>query len=269
MNRHRIEGIGLGWAARRLHLRLNMERLRLHALTRPKGEAGRIRVHGLLIHYTDAASCYMEYKDIFYHGIYWFAARTQTPFIIDGGGCIGMSVLYHKRLAPGARILCFEPDRDLFAVLQENIRNNRLEGITPIPEGLSGREGQAGFVPDGADGGRVVLSEARGTVPLVRLSPYVDGPVDFLKLNIEGQELEVLEDLEDSGKLQQIRECVIEYHDWPEEEQRLDKLLALLHRNGFRYLLHDFDAKSNPVCKPPFRLSKGRPWFCLVYGRRP
>jgi len=36
----------------------------------------------------------MEYKDIFVQGIYYFKAKNANPYIIDGGGCIGMSVLY-------------------------------------------------------------------------------------------------------------------------------------------------------------------------------
>jgi hypothetical protein len=49
------------------------------------------------------------------------------------------------------------------------------------------------FVADGADGGHVA-AEGGAEIPTTRLSPYLAEPVDFLKLNIEGQELPVLEE---------------------------------------------------------------------------
>ena len=54
-----------------------------------------------------------------------------------------------------------------------------------------------------------------------RLSDYVSEPVDFLKLNIEGDELPVLLDAEASGTLRKVREIVVEYHDWATSEQQL------------------------------------------------
>ena len=61
---------------------------------------------------------------------------------------------------------------------------------------------------------------------------------------------------------------VLEYHGWAEGEQHLGEILCLLDREGFRYLVHDFDAETCSASKPPFRLKPGRNWFCLVYATR-
>jgi hypothetical protein len=101
-----------------------------------------------------------------------------------------------------------------------------------------------------------------------RLSDYLDEPVDFLKLNIEGEELPVLQEAAASGRLRNVRELVLEYHGWPGKQQGLGYILNLLDSNGYRYLVHDFDSQTCGASKPPFRMTADTTWFCLVYGRR-
>jgi hypothetical protein len=48
----------------------------------------------------------------------------------------------------------------------------------------------------------------------------------------------------------------------------LGDILNLLDRQGFCYLVHDFDAETCPTTKPPFRLTQETTWFCLVYARK-
>ena len=217
---------------------------------------------------TDGPNFYMQYKDEFIRRIYHFEAERPDPLIIDGGSQIGMSILYFKRVYPQARVIGFEPDPDTFRILQENVTRNRLHGVTLVNAGLSARSGKMAFVPDGSAGGRSGREENGIEVEARPLSDYLAESVDFMKVNIEGQELPVLQEAEASGKLRNIREMVIEYHGWPREEQRLGALLDLLDRNGFRYLVHDFDSETCSATKPPFHLPLDAPWFCLVYGRR-
>jgi FkbM family methyltransferase len=246
-----------------------LRRLRSRARKSQRAQAGRIRLDGLDVAYTDLMSFYMEYKDIFIRRIYHFDSAEPSPRIIDGGGCIGMSVLYFKRVFPAARILAFEPDRALCEILARNVAVNRLSDVQVVPAGLAAAEGTACFQPDGGDGGRVIEgNSAAVTIRTVRLSDCLAEPADFVKLNIEGQELPVLQEVEARGRLPNIRELVLEYHGWAGGPQRLGAILELLDRNGFRYLVHDFDQETNPASKPPFRLARPKTWFCLVYARR-
>ncbi|MCK8517533.1 FkbM family methyltransferase [Methanoculleus sp. 7T] len=180
-----------------------------------------------------------------------------------------MSVLYFKYIYPEAKIICFEPDPEIFKILQHNLTTNNLDDVTLINAGLSKEGGILSFSSDNVDGGKIVES-SQGNIKIrtVRLSEYLSEAVDFLKLNIEGQELPVLQEIEASGKLRNIREMVIEYHGWPDESQKLGELLTILDRNGFQYLIHDFDRETCSASKPPFRLSPQTTWFCLVYARR-
>lgn len=220
------------------------------------------------IRITDGPSFYTQCKDEFVHQIYHFDTERPDPFIIDGGSNIGMSILYFKRLYPAARIVGFEPDPEIFRMLEENITENHIDGVSVINAGLGGVAGTAKFVADHSAGGRVLEGQGSIDVKIVKLSESIDAPVDFLKLNIEGEELPVLRELEDSGKLSQVREIVLEYHGWPEGEQRLGAILDLLGRNGFRYLVHDFDAETGDASKPPFNWHDKKIWYCLVYAKR-
>jgi FkbM family methyltransferase len=229
---------------------------------------GSVRLGRFTVRYTDAVSLSLQYKDIFRHRIYHFQTNTDEPLIIDGGSCIGVSTLYFKSVYPKSKVICFEPDQSLFQILQWNITANKLDHVELIRAGLAGELGNAGFQPDGSDGGRIVHGETTGTIPVVRLSDYLTKPVDFLKLNIEGQELEVLREVEEADKLRHISEMVVEYHGWPEKAQDLGAILTILDRQGFRYLVHDFDGKTNPATKPPFTIRSNTRWYCLIYAKR-
>ena len=132
--------------------------------------------------------------------------------------------------------------------MQNNITSNNLNNVELIQAGLAQETGTASFLPDRADGGKIANEQdGRLTIKTVRLSEYLTSQVDFLKLNIEGQELPVLIEAEGSGKFRNVRALVLEYHGWAGEEQQLGIILNLLDRNGFRYLVHDFDAETCPT----------------------
>lgn len=244
-------------------------RFKAESKIRPRFQMGTSRIGCYRITYTDILSLYIEYKDIFCRLIYHFDSKKPNPCVVDGGGCIGMSVLYFKSVYPDARVICFEPDPEVFKVLKQNLISNNLDDVTLINAGLAKNEGVLSFNSDNVDGGKIVQNnQGNMKIQTVRLSKYISGPVDFLKLNIEGQELAVLQEIEESGKLHNIIEMVIEYHGWPDEDQKLGELLTILDRNGFRYLIHDFDRETCSASKPPFCLSPEETWFCLVYAQK-
>ncbi len=226
-------------------------------------------VAGAVVYYADEASFQTARRNIYEQQIYHFVAESEHPRILDGGAHIGLAAVYFKKLYPRSRVTCFEPDPAAVNLLRRNLAANGLTDVEVVEAGLSDRTGTAAFQSDGKDGGRLTRGgAAAGRVRTVRLSDYLEEPADFLKLNIEGEEGPVLRDLDQHGTLRQIREVVLEYHGWPSGRQSLGSILETLDRNGFQYLVHDFDRQTNPASKPPFRLRPKTPWFCLVYARR-
>jgi hypothetical protein len=230
-------------------------RLRLLAVRAPRFEPGETRVGRYRVRYPDARSLYMEYKDIFRAGIYDFASAEPAPRVIDGGSYVGMSVLRAKMRHPGARVTAFEPDPEIRAMLEHNVRQNGLDDVEIVPAALGPDEGTTSFV---AGGGLEIAT--------TRLSPYLEEPVHFLKLNIEGMELPVVR--EAGERLRAVERMTIEYHGWPNQEQRLGELLTLPDEAGFRYLVNHFDYETNPAVRPPFEVDASTQWFALVHARR-
>lgn len=227
-----------------------------------------IELDGLRLTVTDGANLYMQYKDEFIRRNYAFVTSRPAPVVIDGGANMGVFSLSTLRDHPLARITAFEPDPRVFTLLSENLKANGASSVTLVNAALGSTDGEMEFSPDGQAGGALVTSDGTMRVRVERLSSYLTTEVDFLKLNIEGAELDVLTEAAASGRLSRVRAMVIEYHGWAEGEQRLGPLLSLLDANGFRYLTHDLDDQTNPRTKPPFRDPGRDPWFALVYAWR-
>jgi hypothetical protein len=103
-------------------------------------------------------------------------------------------------------------------------------------------------------------------VPCVRLQDYLTEPVDFLKMNIEGAEWEVLRDSED--RLRWVRNVVIEYHHLPGLPRTLHEILGLLHRTGFEYVVSDFNVETYGGAHPPVHLKPTTRYYRQVYASR-
>jgi FkbM family methyltransferase len=182
------------------------------------------------------------HREIVEEGIYDFRAATETPYMIDGGAHIGVSVLRFKALHPACAIVAFEPDPEGFAVLQENVRAHGFRDVTLVQAALSDRDGTVDFASDGSWGSRVAdaASVSTGTVRTVRLRPYLDRRVDLLKLNIEGAETDVLRDCADL--LPNVDRLIVEYHSFVDRPQTLHVMLGILAETGFRVYVRSIHA---------------------------
>lgn len=213
------------------------------------------------------------YEDIFINHVYGFDAQRPDPRILDCGANIGMSVLYFKHRYPEARIVGFEPDPTILTFLEENIKRNGLTGVEVVNAALAS---EPGTITLNSDGGAASHLESYKPdddatwqtfeVPCVRLSDYLDEPVDFMKMNIEGAEYEVLSECE--PRLSQIREMNIEYHRLPGVPCTLHKILELLDRNGFIYTVSDFGLAMYGSPQPPVHLDPQARFWRQIYASR-
>jgi FkbM family methyltransferase len=202
---------------------------------------------GTPIELVDSASFIFMYKEIFQQQIYRFPADNDRPYIIDCGSNIGLSVLYFKRLFPHSRILAFEPDNDIFDVLKRNVEHTGCKDVELQCRAIWTSETDLHFMNEGADGGRLSGpgDQKSKLVRTVRLRDYLTTPVDFLKLDIEGAETEVLIDCADL--LANVKMLFVEFHSFAERPQTLHTLMTVLADAGYRVHIHP------PVTSPqPF-----------------
>ena len=206
---------------------------------------------GAPMEFVDAASFLWTRKEIHELRVYEFRASSDAPRIIDGGANIGMSVLYFKTLYPRARITAFEPDPLLLPVLERNLRAAGAADVQVEPFALWSGATTLAFASDGADGGRLAegLDPAMAEVRTVRLRDYLGEPVDLLKLDIEGAEIEVLQDCADH--LGAVERIYVEYHSFADRPQQLHALLRLLADAGFRVHVASISAPLQPFVDRP------------------
>lgn len=203
---------------------------------------GRTDLPGTPVEFPDARSFLYMHDEIFRREIYRFQAGGPSPLFIDGGANIGLATLYVKRLYPAARVVAFEPDEKVKAYLDRNIAAAGLSDVRTEALALWSSATTLRFASEGADAGRVLRDErdrsevaGRCEVRTARLRDYLGEPVDLLKLDIEGAELEVVRDCADL--LGNVRCLFVEYHSFVSRAQGLAELLGMIERAGFRHHL--------------------------------
>lgn len=224
----------------------------------PRYQPASTKLLGRRLQLVDAASFLSAYHQIFERNIYRFASDADSPRIIDGGANIGLSVIYFKQLFPRSRITAFEPDAKIFEVLCANLKSFGYDDVELIPKALWSSNSSLKFMAEGADGGRIARGDdldfhlkgsmkGRGhveEVSTVCLREYLDEEVDFLKLDIEGAETEVLKSCADL--LGNVKNLFVEYHSFASEPQSLALLLRILSDNGFRVHIHSANEAATP-----------------------
>lgn len=186
------------------------------------------------------------FRQIFVRHAYYLETTNQEPVILDCGGNIGMATLYFKYLYPKAKITIFEPSQEVFDLLEKNIKNNNLKNVEIVRAAVSDADGQAEIYPRGAAACGNTLEQniskvtptKKTVVPYsiktTKLSSYINSNIDLLKLDIEGSEGSVIKDLSANNKLVLVKQCVMEYHYYPEvTSNNLVDLLRLFKERGW------------------------------------
>jgi FkbM family methyltransferase len=217
-----------------------LRRLRHKLDDRPRRTPGEIDVWGWRLEYVDAASLISAFDYIVVRKWIDFIADTPQPRILDCGANIGISVMHSKRLYPEARITAFEADPVICEVLRRNLTRNGILDVEIVEAALWNRAGWVQFESEGADSGRIRtdLQENASVIRVraERLAPYLEKPVDLLKLDIEGAEGAVLADC--SEVMAGAKRVIIEYHCTSGKAQDLSGILALLEKGNYRYLIN-------------------------------
>ena len=236
-------------------------------LARDCAPTGTVRLGPYELEYVSPRAFAYTIRLLFGSGIYDVDRLSPPERIIDGGGWLGLSVLRFRLLFPRAHIVVFEPDPDIYRLMCGNLERNGIDDVETVQAALSPKDGQGTFTSTGSDSGSLTAG-ARGTlvpVPTRRLSPYLSAPVSLLKLNIEGAEADVIEEIGD--RLALVDQVLIEYHGFCELPQTLHVILGRLHEAGHTYVVSHFD-EANRACVPPLRLGSDYRYFLLVYARR-
>jgi FkbM family methyltransferase len=224
------------------------ERSRLEKL--PRNTKTSTIVYDHLIELSDPYWFLHTFDEIIHNEIYKFKVADNKPKIIDCGANIGLSIIYFKYLYPEARITGFEPDPDIFEMLKRNLQSCDHADINLYNCAVWSKNTTLSFQPDGSVGGRVVNDSSKKSVikvEAVRLRDFLDEPLDFLKIDIEGSEYQVLRDCGD--RLNNIQNLFVEYHGGVHDSHDLHDVLRIISSAGFRYHIKESWPINHPFIK--------------------
>jgi len=205
-------------------------------------------------------------NELFIEEVYKFTANNSKPKIIDCGSNIGLSIIYFKRLFPESEIIAFEPDNDIFNISEYNLNQFNICDVKLYQKAVWINEEPLIFAKRGSLGGHIVEEKAENTIEIetVRLKNLLHEKIDFLKIDIEGPEYDILKDCGDS--LKNVENIFVEYHSFAENPQMIGELLIILKTAGFKVYIKE--AWEN--MKNPYKEKKG-PYFDLqlnIFGYR-
>ncbi|MES2559169.1 MAG: FkbM family methyltransferase [Bacteroidota bacterium] len=206
-----------------------------------------IRFEGGTLSMPDAQSFVWQFKELFVDEIYKFETPSRNPIIIDCGANIGLSCIYFKHRFPEARITAFEADPEIVKVLNQNLRSNNAGDVEVRAKAVWVHNEGIHFKQDGSDGGSITTANEAGIlVQTARLKDVLQEhpSIDFLKIDIEGAETEVLNDCKE--ELYRVQKLFVEYHSYVNQEQSLSTLLTILKNEGFRYSIQSISETPNP-----------------------
>jgi FkbM family methyltransferase len=221
--------------------------------TYPRYKHKQINVDGMSLSVPDMTSFIGGYKEIFVDKIYDVPDKGMR--ILDLGANIGISCLRFKLIDPKSTIVAYEADSKIFKHLSVNTKKHK--GIVLHNKAVFNKDCTLSFNHEGSDGGRVdnnpkvgMSVKAKGIKKILE----EEGPFDYIKMDIEGSESVVISECR--GLLEQTKYFFCEYHSFEHEEQKLNDILSILRKEGFR-----INIQTLSICKQPFLAPTSRSGF--------
>ena len=158
--------------------------------------------------------------------------------VFDVGANIGMFSAVAARLAPQGVVYAFEATPKTFQYLTENVRLNKIENIYPVYGAVCNQSGFVSFFEHAQSHEQNYIATKEtgtNTVPAVRLGAFADmvqvSKIDFLKIDVEGAELSVLESMGDMLKNTAV--IYFEYTNSERYQYQPEDIFAFLKTYGF------------------------------------
>lgn len=162
----------------------------------------------------------------------------------------------------GARIYSFEPEPAFYADLERTFADNPK--VSTYGYGLGARDETLLLEQDGQ--GSTVHGKLDGTNPTVEvqirdIAAVLDelgiDHIDYIKINIEGAEFDLLERMAETGWLERTRYLLIQFHEWYDDADlrrwKLRRRFRATHEEVWNYpwIYELWCAKSAPHPPPP------------------
>jgi FkbM family methyltransferase len=183
---------------------------------------------------------------------------------VDVGANMGLMTVFMAKLAPNGAIFSFEPSQRFYKILNKNLKLNKIHNCTTYNTALGDTESVVHFDEDKSDDTTFKIDPSGKTyVQQLTLDSFFKNQscIDFMKIDVEGYELEVLR-----GGTETLSKTKILFIEFISENQSSsghigNEMIAMLSENFTLYtltstgeeVLFDFDTsktyQTDLLCK--------------------
>jgi|TARA_B110000495_G_scaffold96386_1_gene83397 FkbM family methyltransferase len=164
----------------------------------------------------------------------------SSDTVIDVGAHIGLFTLYASQSCKIGNIYSYEPVKENFEILKENMNINNLKNVKIFNLAVSNSNSTITLFMNNDESGHSMFSESSENIIVKSTSLmkiFDDNKIkecNFLKLDCEGAEYEIIEKLP-STYFEMIEKIIIEYHMADSHPELLEKLQNKLLANNFKF----------------------------------
>ncbi len=156
--------------------------------------------------------------------------------VVEVGANVGEFTLMASRLA--SVVYSFEPDPNCFTCLKENL--NKMDNVEVIPEAASDKNSQQMFFvsSEDADSSLIQPKIYSRKIPIntIRLDAWMESrnfaTIDFLKIEAEGAEMEVLKGL--GNKIKKVKKVSVDGGPERYGQSPSHEIVQFLRLHGFK-----------------------------------
>lgn len=213
----------------------------------PRFKQGSTHFLGKPIVFSDNLAFMGMIDEIFLRNNYKFQGDRPDPYVIDCGANIGIATIFFKQQYPDAKVLAIEADPRICQILSDNIKSYGFTKTTAMNAAVWKENGEMVFSIDDSWGGHLGGDKGQKSVRVksIDLNDLLNEPVDFLKLDIEGAENEVLIHSRELI-VKNVKYLFFEWHSLSGEQQKLGEILSYYEKHGFRYHIREASEKKSP-----------------------
>ena len=163
---------------------------------------------------------------------------SNDDVIIDVGAHIGLFALFASQFCKNGKIFCYEPIKENYKILIENIEMNQIQNIFPNNLAVTKETSRVKIFLNDDQSGHSMFTQNKNFVEVDSKSLsdiFIDNGIkecDFLKLDCEGAEYEIVESLS-ADLFTKINKTVIEYHMVDTKPELLEQLINKLKQFSF------------------------------------
>ena len=157
-------------------------------------------------------------KEVFILDVYRTSLIRKNDIVLDLGACTGdFCIIASKKVGANGVVIALEPDPDNYKLLKFNIQRNNCQNVIPLNSGVGQENNQEKEIIAPFD------KPSRGkisTLETILEQLDMDKRIDFIKMDIEGAEAEVINTSIDTFKQADV--ISLEFHG---TKDRIDELL--------------------------------------------